>query len=158
MKDYKLISKIALWCLLALGIIVAVMFFVGGTQGSREVAGDILDIPRFSDLFLVWNYILLALVILVTFGFVIWGLVDMFKTDSKRAVKVLCVVCGFALYLVLCWVLGSGAEMKIIGYEGTDNVGAMAKLSDACLYAVYGLVCATICTLIGGVIYTKRLK
>ena len=57
MKNYKLIPKIALWSLLALGIVVIAMFFAGGSDGSLEVAGDFLDIPRYSDLFLVWNYI-----------------------------------------------------------------------------------------------------
>jgi hypothetical protein len=58
MKNYKLIPKITLWSLLALGIVFIALFFLGGSNGSLEVAGDFLDIPRFSDAFLIWNYIL----------------------------------------------------------------------------------------------------
>ena len=57
MKNYKLIPKITLWTLLALGIVVIAMFFLGGSQGSLEVAGDFLDIPKYTDLFLTWIYV-----------------------------------------------------------------------------------------------------
>ena len=66
MKNYKLLPKIALLVLIALGLVFIAMFFFGGVNGTREVAGDILDVPRFTDAFLFWNYILLGLVILVT--------------------------------------------------------------------------------------------
>ena len=48
MKNYKLLPKITLWSLLALGIVVIAMFFLGGSNGTLEVAGDYLNIPRFS--------------------------------------------------------------------------------------------------------------
>ena len=158
MKNYNLISKVTLWVLLALGIIVSLMFFLGGSNGSMEVAGDFLDIPRFTNLYLVWNYILVALVVLVTLAVVIWRFVAIYKVDKKSALTSLGVVCGGILLVVLCWFLGSPAEVKIIGYEGTDNVGAWARLSDASLYLTYILVCATICTVIWGAIYTRNKK
>ena len=65
MKNYKLLPKITLWVLMLLGIVATIMFFAGGSNGSLEVAGDFLDIPRFTDLFLIWSYILLGIVILV---------------------------------------------------------------------------------------------
>ena len=71
MKDYKMIPKVTLWSLLALGIVAIAMFFAGGSNGSLEVAGDFLDIPRFTDLFLTWNYILFGLVVLVTLAVVV---------------------------------------------------------------------------------------
>jgi hypothetical protein len=48
--------------------------------------------------------------------------------------------------------------VKIIGYEGTDNVGFMAQLSDACLYITYILVAATLLVIVAGRIYTSILK
>ena len=130
MKDYKLIPKIALWSLMAIGVIVSVLFYLPVSEGTLEVAGDFLNIPRFSNLFLVWNYILVCLVVLITLGVVCWEFVKTYKVD----------------------------KVKIIGYEGQDNVGPMAKLSDACLYLTYILICATIVALVWGVIHTKRMK
>ncbi|MCQ2324101.1 MAG: hypothetical protein MJZ53_04535 [Paludibacteraceae bacterium] len=158
MKDYKMIPKITLAVLMGLGVIVSLLFYIGGTSGSLEVAGDFLDIPKFSDLFLVWNYILVAGVCLLTFGVVVWEFVKTYKVEPKKAIRSLIVVVGFILLIVVCWLLGSPEEVKIIGYEGSDNVGFMAQLSDACLYLTYILTAATVAALIWGVIHTRRLK
>jgi len=158
MKNYKLIPKITLWVLMALGVIFSIMFYAGGSEGTLEVAGDFLNIPRFSNLFLVWNYILVGLVCCITLGVVIWEFVKTYQVDKKKALSSLAVVVGFVCLILLCWFIGSPAEVKIIGYEGEDNVGTMARLSDACLYLTYILTCATICALIWGVIHTKRMK
>ena len=53
-----MIPKVTLWSLLALGIVFIALFFLGGSNGSLEVAGDFLDIPRFTNAFLIWVYIL----------------------------------------------------------------------------------------------------
>ena len=158
MKNYKLLPKITLWVLMLLGIVATIMFFAGGSNGSLEVAGDFLDIPRFTDLFLIWSYILLGIVILVTLGVVITEFVKNCKYDKRKAIRTSVVVLVFIALVLVCWFLGSPEKVNIIGYEGTDNVGAMAQMSDAIIYLCYILFAATICTLIWGVFYTKRLK
>ena len=158
MKNYKLFPKVTLWILLALGIIASVMFYVGGSAGSLEVAGDFLDISKFTDMFLTWIYLLVAMVVLVTFGFVIAKFVETYKVDKKKAITSLGVIVAGVLLCVLCWVLGSPEKMEIIGYEGTDNVGNMARMADAIMYLVYILTAATVVSLVWGVIYTKVKK
>ena len=158
MKNYKLIPKVTLWVLMAVGIIASVMFFVGGSEGSLEVAGDFLDIPKFTDILLYWNYVLVGVVILVTFGFVIAKLVETFKVDAKRGLVSVGVVLGAVALCALCWFLGSPEKIEILGYEGTDNVGNMARMSDAIMYLVYILTASTVVALVWGVIYTKVKK
>ena len=158
MKNYKLFPKVTLWVLMALGIIASVMFFVGGSEGSLEVAGDFLDIPKFTDLLLYWNYVLVALVIIATFGFVIAKLVETFKVDAKKGLVSVGVVLGAIALCAVCWFLGSPEKIEILGYEGTDNVGPMAQMTDAIMYLVYILVAATVAALVWGVIYTKVKK
>jgi hypothetical protein len=158
MKNYKLIPKITLWVLMACGIICSVMFYLPYSEGSLEVAGDFLNIPRFTNLMLFWNYALLALVCLVTLAFVLVKYVGMFRTNVKKALVSTAVVIGFVALVLICWGLGSPEQMHIVGYEGSDNVGAMARLSDACLYLTYILLCATVLTMAGGYIYTKLVK
>ncbi len=158
MKNYKLLPKITLWVLLLVGVIISVMFYAGGSAGTHEVAGDFLDIPKFSDLFLTWNYILLGIVILVTLGVVLTEFAKNCKYDKKKAVTSLCVVVGFVALICLCWFLGSPEKVNIIGYEGTDNEGAMAQLSDAIIYLCYILVSGTLLSMLFGLIYTRRLK
>ena len=158
MKNYKLIPKVTLWVLMAVGIIASVMFFVGGSEGSLEVAGDFLDIPKFTDILLYWNYVLVGVVILVTFGFVIAKLVETFKVDPKRGITSVLVVIAAVALCALCWVLGSPEKVEILGYEGTDNVGNMARMSDAIMYLVYILTASTVAALVWGVIYTRVKK
>lgn len=156
MKDYSKMTRITLWALLAIGIVVSVLFFAGGSSGSLEVAGDFLDIPAFTDLMLIWNYILFFCVTLVTLCVVVMKFLDTFKADKKKAIQSLIVIVGFILVAVICWILGSSEEVKIIGYEGSDNVGTMAKLSDALIYLTYILFICTLGTLAWGVFYTKK--
>ena len=158
MKDYKLIPKITLWVLLALGLEFIALFFLGGSSGSLEVAGDFLDIPRFSDAFLIWNYVLFGLVVLVTLCVVVVEFANNWKTNRRKAYATLGVVCGFILLALVCWFLGSPEKIDIIGYEGSDNEGFWAQLADAVIYACYFLFAATIVTIVWGVLHTRRLK
>lgn len=158
MKNYKLVPKVTLWVLMLVGIIATAMFFFGGSEGSLEVAGDFLDIPKFTNVLLYWIYALVVLVILVTFGFVIAKLVETFKVDPKRGLVSVGVVLGAVALCALCWFLGSPEEVEILGYEGTDNVGNMARMSDAIMYLVYILTASTIAALVWGVIYTRVKK
>ena len=150
MKNYKLLPKITLWVLLALGIVFIALFFLGGSNGTLEVAGDFLNIPRFTNAFLIWVYILLAIVILVTLAVVIVEFANNWKNNRRKAYMTLGVVCGFILLACLCWFLGSPEKINIIGYEGTDNVGFWAQLADAVMYLVYILFIATIGAVIAG--------
>ena len=158
MKNYKMIPKITLWSLLALGIVFIAMFFLGGSNGSLEVAGDYLDIPRFSDAFLIWNYVLVCLAVLITLAVVCVEFANNWKTNRRKAYMTLGVVAGFILLGCICWFLGSPEKIDIIGYEGSDNEGAWAQLADAVIYACYFLICGTICTMIWGYFYTKKLS
>ncbi|MBO5674398.1 MAG: hypothetical protein J6S09_08950 [Paludibacteraceae bacterium] len=158
MKNYKLIPKVTLWVLMVVGIVASVLFFVGGSEGSLEVAGDFLDIPKFTDILLYWNYVLVGVVILVTFGFVIAKLIETFKVDAKRGLVSVGVVLAAVALCVLCWVLGSPDKIEILGYEGTDNEGTMARMSDAIMYLTYILTASTVVALVWGVIYTRVKK
>ena len=140
------------------GIIATAMFFFGGSEGSLEVAGDFLDIPKFTNVLLYWIYALVVLVILATFGFVIAKLVETFKVDPKRGLTSVLVVLAAVALCALCWFLGSPEKVEILGYEGTDNVGNMARLSDAMMYLVYILTASTVVALVWGVIYTRVKK
>ena len=158
MKDYKLLPKITLWTLLALGIVFTALFYLPLSEGSLEVAGDFLNIPLFTNAFLIWVYILLAIVILVTLAVVVVEFANNWKTNRRKAYMTLGVVGGFVLLALICWFLGSPEKINIIGYEGTDNEGAWAQLADAVIYACYFLVIATLGTMLWGYIYTKKLS
>ena len=159
MKNYDKISKYALWVLMALGIIASAIFFLGGDQQEGyEVAGDVLAVPNYTNLFLFTNYLFFCLVLLVTLCFVCVGFINKFKQDRKKAISTLCVLVAFVLLFVVCWFIGSPDKLEIIGYEGTDNEGFWAQLSDMMMFACYALMCGVIGTIIWGAIYTRVKK
>ena len=95
---------------------------------------------------------------MVTLGVVLGEFIKNCKYDKKKAIASLCVVVGFIALIALCWFLGSPEKIEIVGYEGTDNQGFMAQLSDAIIYLCYILAGGTIISMIAGLIYTRTLK
>ncbi len=155
MKKYSLIARITLWVLLLIGVVVSIMFFVGGSAGTMEVVGDFLDIPVYTDALLNWVYILFGITILATLVAVVASFIRTFKADKKKGWKQVGVICLFVAVLVLSWFLGSPEKVEILGYEGVDNVGFWAQLSDAVMYSIYILTGATLCAIVWGAIYTR---
>lgn len=159
MKDYKKLAKWSLLALMLIGVVISVLFYVGGMSGETHVvAGDELGIPRFTNLFLNWNYILLVLVCLITLCFVCKNYIDLWINNKKKAITTTAVVLGFVLLVIVCWFLGSAEKIEIVGYEGHDNQGAWAQLSDMMIYLCGFLLCGTLLTMLGGWIYTKMLN
>ena len=156
MKNLALIPKIALLVLLLIGIAISLTFYMGGSAGTLEVAGDNLNIPKFTDMFLGWNYFLLAAVILVTLVVVVLTFIGKYKVDPKGAIKSLVIVVCFVAVACLCWFLGSSEKIEILGYEGTENEGAMAQLSDAMMYFTYILFAGVVVAIVWGAIHTRR--
>lgn len=159
MKNYNLISKVILWVLLLFGIFATAVFFLGGNQAEGyEVAGDMLAVPNFTNLFIGTNYAYFFLVLLATLVFVVVGFARKFQQNRKSALFSLGIVVAFVLLFVICWFLGSPDKLNIIGYEGTDNQGFWAQLSDMMMYACYILVCGVVCSIVFGAVYTRVKK
>lgn len=159
MNKYEKFTKLTLLVLMLLGVVVGAVFFLLGDEAEGyEVAGDILSVPKATNLFLAWNYILFGLAILSTLVFVCAGFVSTFNADKKKAITLLSVIIGFVLLFVVCWFLGSPEKIHIVGYDGTDNEGFWAQLSDMMIFITYTLLCGTIGTLIWGVVRTKLKK
>ncbi len=155
MKNYSLIARVTLWVLLLIGIVASIMFFAGGSAGTMEVVGDFLDIPAYTDAFLNWVYILFGITILATLVAVIASFVRTFKADKKKGWKQVGVICLFVAVLLISWFLGSPEKVNILGYEGTENVGFWAQLTDAVMYSIYILTAGTLCAIVWGAIYTR---
>jgi hypothetical protein len=159
MKNYKLIPKIALIVLAVLGVLFVLLFVLGGNSDKvHEIAGKALPIPLFTDPFLIWVYIIVIVSVLTTLWAAGASFIDQWKHNRRGAYTAIGVICGLVLLFVICWFLGSGKEVKIVGYTDGDNVGFWAQLSDMVIYACYFLAAATIGTVIWGIVHTKRLK
>lgn len=161
MKDNKLflIPKISLWALLAIGIVAIAAVFLGGNEEiGYIVAGDELAVPNFTDFFLGVNYSFFCLAVLATLFFVCLGFAANFKKDKKKSLLTLGVLVAIVALFCVCWFLGSPEKIDIIGYEGADNEGFWAQLSDMMMYVTYTLFAGTLIAIVWGAIYTRIKK
>lgn len=157
---YKLVQKISTFTILVLGIIsvvlVALIYF-GGNAESLTVGEDSLTVPKFTDALLYWTYFLVILTLAITLILTIIGFVRRLIDNPGSAFKTLIPFAIFALIFVVSWFLGSPEKINIIGYEGTDNVGVWAQLTDMFIFTIYTLFVGIALTIVGSGIY-KSLK
>ena len=158
MKYLDKLPRIVMLVLLALCVVVGVLFYAGGSNGTLDVAGDLLDIPRYTDIFLYLNYALAVLACLITLVVVVMKYAASFKYNAKAAAKSLLPLLLGVLVFVISWYLGSPEKLDIIGYEGTDNVGFWAQCTDMILYVCYTFFAATVLTVFGMAAYNKFKK
>lgn len=157
-KLAKILPKVAMYVLMAVSIVAGVLFYTGGNIGTLDVAGDMLPIPRYTDLFMNWAFILFCIIVVVTLCAVIASFGTQLRHNPLKALKGLVPVIVFALVFVVAWFMGSPEEMKIIGYEGTENVGVWAQASDMMLYSTYILVGCVLATIAICAVYTRLKK
>lgn len=153
----KKLPQISLIVFGLLSIIASVLFFVGlgdETFISPNTFEEMTD-SSFSDLFLGWAYVLFAIAFCLVIIFSVIGFVKNFKDAPKKAVRTLVVLIVLVAVFVISWACGSADELKIVGYDGGQNVGFWAQFSDMIIFTAYTLVAATIIALAGSVIYSK---
>lgn len=153
----KKLPQISLIVFGLLSIIASVLFFAGlgkETFISPNTFEEMTD-SSFSDLFLGWAYVLFAIAFCLVIIFSVIGFVKNFKDAPKKAVRTLVVLIVLVAVFVISWACGSADELKIVGYDGGQNVGFWAQFSDMIIFTAYTLVCATVVALIGSIIYSK---
>lgn len=89
--------------------------------------------PLYIDSVINWTYVMIFGSVAITLVFEIFHII-MHPANAKRT---LLSALGIILVLVLSWTLSDGTPLQIIGYEGSDNVPTMLKISDTGLYAFY---------------------
>lgn len=153
----KLMNKlpqIAMYTLLVLSLVFTAMFWLGGGS-DVEINGETWNEPTYSGLYLNWAYILCGIAVALILIISIWKFVTSFIANPKKGVMTLVVLVIFAAVFVISWYLGSDAKLDIIGYEGTDNQGVMARYSDMCLFTAYALAAAAVLSMLVTSLYSK---
>lgn len=148
------LPKITLYALIAVSLVFTVMFWVGG-QSEVEINGEYWSEPVYTGLYLNWAYVLCGIALVLTLLIALVKFVINFTSNPKKGVAALLVMIAFVAVFVISWYLGSDARLEIIGYEGTDNEGVMARYSDMCLYSAYILAAGTVLSMIVSSLYAK---
>lgn len=150
--------KISGLILVLVSFLLLIAFYATLGQGSESIAsaaGEAIHVPLLTDTIIIWLYILFGIAIVVT---VSMALVQFFKSlisNPGLALKSLIPILAFAAIFVVSYLLGSGEKMDIIGYEGTQNQGTWAQITDMFIYTIYALFVIIILTIFGARIYTS---
>lgn len=154
LKTVKLIGI----SLVVLSFLLLIAFFATLGQGSESLtsaSGEPIHVPLLTDTILYWSYVLFALAILVAVGISFVKFIKSFVTSPGKAIKSIIPVVLFLGIFVVSYLLGSGERMSIIGYEGTQNEGLWAQITDMFIYTTYTLFVVLIATIFGARIYTS---
>ena len=149
--------KIAGISLVLISFLLLIAYFATFGKGSGTIdsaAGEAIHVPLMTDVVLYWVYALFAFAIIVSIAAALVGFIKSLISNPGAALKSLIPLVLFAGIFVVSFLLGSGEKMSIIGYEGTQNAGTWAQVSDMFLYTIYTLFVLIIVTIFGSRIYT----
>jgi len=89
-----------------------------------------------TDIALMWAYILILITLIAAIAFPLIAVIS----NPKALIRLLIVLAGFAVLVVVSYLLASDTAMDIIGYEGTGNTDpGTLKMVDTVLFVTYML-------------------
>ena len=126
MKLTAKIASITMYVLLLISMIYTMLVMLGPVEADATT-------PSYLNSMLNWSYIMIFGSVAITLVFEIYNIV-MNPANAKRT---LLSSLGIIALLVIAWALSDGTPLQIVGYEGTDNVPTMLKISDGGIYSFY---------------------
>ncbi len=141
-----------------LNILTIVMFVItavllGLFMFGGKVPSQLYTTPVYTSTLLNWAYILFGIAIIAA---IIFPIIRLFSRP-KQAMKSFIGLAVVVVVVLIAYAMADGTPMKIIGYNGPDNVPSMLILSDTIIYTMYILFAGTILAIIGTEIY-RRVK
>ncbi|MGI6074175.1 MAG: hypothetical protein ACOYEA_06015 [Fermentimonas sp.] len=149
-------SRAVLLIGVAISLVVMLLFYLGGQVAPQDKLVADMSQPKFTDLVLYWMYLLLGITVVVLIGFAIVGFFKGLKENPKKAMGGLVALLCLAALLVVTYIMGDGTVLSIPGYEGTDNVPGMLKLTDMWLYSIYFMLAITILSIIVMPLFARK--
>ncbi len=92
------------------------------------------------DALLVWMYILLGGILLLTLAMMACKFTLTWADSPRAALRPWLGAGLLAVVLLVSWLVGSDVPLDIPGYDGTENTPFWLRLADMFLYAVYALL------------------
>lgn len=125
-----------------------------GTGTIDSTAGEAMHVPLLTDAVFLWTYVLFAAAIVVALAAAVYKFIKASVSNPKSALRAVIPLLLFVGIFVVSFFMGSGERMEIIGYEGTQNEGIWAQVTDMFIYTTYTLLVLIILSIVGSKIYT----
>ena len=139
-----------------LNIVTIVMFLItvvllGLFMFGGDVPNQLYTTPVYTSALLNWAYALFAIAIIAALIFPVARLF----TRPKQAMKSFIGLAFVVILVLIAYAMADGTPMKLIGYNGPDNVPSMLILSDTIIYTMYFLFAGAILAILGTEIYRR---
>lgn len=146
--DSKKILNIVTIVMFLITVVLLGLFIFGG-----KVPNQLYDTPVYTGTLLNWAYILCGIAVLAAMIFPIARLF----TRPKQAMKSFIGLAGVAVLVLIAYAMADDTPLKLIGYNGPDNVPSRLLMTDTIIYTMYFLFAGAVLAIIGTEIY-KRVK
>jgi len=130
--------------IVVISFLMLIAFYATIGQGTGTIdstAGEAMHVPLLTDVTFLWIYVLFATAIVVAIAAALFKFTKSSLSNPKSALKAVIPVLLFIGIFIVSFFMGSGERMDIIGYEGTQNEGIWAQVTDMFIYSTY-LTCS----------------
>ncbi|MBP5457919.1 MAG: hypothetical protein J6Y37_15625 [Paludibacteraceae bacterium] len=125
------ISQIALIAMLAISVIVALLFFLGG---DVDPDAEYVE-PKNTGLLLTWAYILVGAVCVVTLAAAGIGFATKIASDPKSATTSLVSIVALALLLCITYFAADTTPLPLV--DGTQQSEFDLRISGMCIVSAF---------------------
>ena len=148
------ISKIVLWSLIGISLVVMALFLLVGYNTPYEENIKQVN-PQMTDLLLIWTYILIFATIIITVGAVIYGFVNG-SNKSKHEDKGMASKAGI-VGVVAGLIVGFANKDEVLLINGKDwNIPSDIILTDTSMIAILVLTIVTVVVTAYSMITSKK--
>jgi len=141
MKIENRISNILEIALLAVAVVVAVVFFVGGYYPDS-------DEPVYTNLLLNTTFILAGVAVVVTFTLSLINFIKNLIHEPKKSLKSLLGPLGIIAIVYISYLFADATPLNLPGYDGNSNTASWLITADVILFTTYVMTGITVCTTI----------
>lgn len=146
------ISKIVLWVLIAIALVVCGFFYLGGNVDETVEYVE----PIYTWMMVDLMYVFVALGVLAALIMVAVDFIIQFKADRKKALVSTLGVAGFLAFILIVYAVSPGTEIEILGMDEVPS-HTLFKLVDAQLYLMYIMTGVSLLLMIFGN-FAKKIK
>ena len=155
------ISKIVLWSLIGISLVVMALFLLVGYDTPYEENPKQVD-PQLTDLLLIWTYILIFATIIITVGAVIYGFVNGSNKSKHedKGISTKASLIGWGTLIVgvvVGLIVGIASKDEVLLINGKDwNDPTDIILTDTSMIAILVLTIVTVVVTAYSMITSKK--
>ena len=146
------ISKYVLYALIAVTVVVAALFFLGGYV---DESAEYLE-PNFTSSLMYLMYAFVAVATLLVVADAVFGFVRKAVASPKNALRSLIGVGLLAVLLLVTFLFSNGGQVNVLGLDNPPSQTEL-RLVDMQLYTVYVLLGVSIVAMLFGG-FVKKIK